>query len=223
MTSLACVPDEASSALGATLLTLFARHDADGAVAAAVEAVSSGAVPVERLYCAVLIPLLSDVGGRWHSGELRVWEEHLESAAVRAIIEGVRPQVRAAHVAAVAAHAGGSPRRALFACPPQEWHVLSLRMLADRFSMEGWDSFYLGANVPVEETVAAAQTLGVDLVVLTAATQYERVQLRDLVDGIRERLAGVRLLVGGPAFARDQSNWAPDELVDPEAIPAAYA
>lgn len=218
-----CPPDEASAALTATLLARFAAHDADGAVAAAVDAVASGAISVERLYCAVIIPLLSDVGGRWHSGELHVWEEHLESAAMRAIIEGVRPHVRAAHDAAAAAHPGVSPRRALFACPPEEWHVLSLRMLADRFSIAGWESFYLGANVPMAEIVNAAKALRVDAVILTAATQYERVQVRDLVDGLRAQLAGVRLLVGGPAFARDRSDWAPDELVDPEEIPAAYA
>jgi methanogenic corrinoid protein MtbC1 len=96
-------------------------------------------------------------------------------------------------------------------------------MLADRFKMEGWDTHYLGANVPTDEIVAAARALKVDLVVLTAATQYERLQLRDLVEGVRAQLPGVRLLAAGPAFARDQSNWSEDELVDPEAIPAAYA
>jgi len=223
MTSSACVPDEASESLASVLLGFFAAHDADAAVAAAVAAVDSGVVPVDRLYCTVLIPLLSDVGGRWHAGELAVWEEHLESAAMRAIIEGVRPHVRAAHDAVTAAHPGKHAPAALFACPPQEWHVLSLRMLADRFKMEGWDTHYLGANVPTDEIVAAARALKVDLVVLTAATQYERLQLRDLVEGVRAQLPGVRLLAAGPAFARDQSNWSEDELVDPEAIPAAYA
>jgi methanogenic corrinoid protein MtbC1 len=223
MANSSCVPDEASAALSATLVALLADHDADGAVAAAVAAVESGAVSVENLYCAVLIPLLSDVGGQWHSGRLHVWEEHLDAAAVRAIIEGVRPQVRAAHVATQAAHPDAPVRRALFACPPEEWHVLSLRMLADRFSMEGWETSYLGANVPVAEIVAAALALKVELVVLTAATHYERLQLRELIDGIKDQLPGIRLLAAGPAFARDQANWSADELVDPEAIPAAYA
>lgn len=223
MTSPECVPDDASTALSATLLRALADHDADTAITAAVAAVDQGSVPVERLYCTVLIPLLSDIGGRWHSGVLSVWEEHLESAAMRAIIECVRPHVQAAHDAVAAAHPGERTPAALFACPPEEWHVLSLRMLSDRFKMEGWDTYYLGANVPTEEIVAAARALGVDLVVLTAATHYERLQLRDLVEGIRSQLPGVRLLAAGPAFARDRSNWAADELVDPEAIPAAYA
>jgi len=218
-----CARDDASEALRAALATFFAAHDADGAVAASVEAVAAGRVPVERLFCAVLVPLLEDLGARWHAGEIRVWEEHLESAAIRAVIEAVRPQVRAAHDAVGAAHPAQPRRKVLFACPPEEWHVLSLRMLADRFKMEGWETYYLGANVPVAEIVDAARTLEVELVVLTAATGYERLQLRDLVEGIRRQLAGARLLVGGPAFSREHEDWDADELVDPENIPAAYA
>jgi hypothetical protein len=118
MTISSCVPGDASEELGLLLRRLFAAHDADGAVAAAVDAVSAGRLSVENLHCAVLVPMLSDVGGRWHAGELHVWEEHLESAAVRAIIEGVRPFVRAAHASAIAAHPGERPLKALFACPP---------------------------------------------------------------------------------------------------------
>ena len=216
-------PDAESDALRSDLARLFTAHDADAAVAAAVEAASVGRVPVERLYCAVLVPLLEGVGARWHTGEMRVGEEHLASAAIRAVIEAVRPQVRAAHDAVVAAHPGEAARRALFACPPEEWHVLSLRMLADRFKMEGWESYYLGADVPVSEIVDAARSLKVDLVVLTAATRYERLSVRDLVADLRTRLAGIRLLVGGPAFSRDQADWSSEELVDPDEIPSAYA
>lgn len=218
-----CTPDEEIATLSATLLEYLGIHDADGAIAAAVEAVESGRVSVENLYCAVLVPLLFDVGGRWHAGQLHVWEEHLESAAVRAIIEGVRPSVRAAHEVVLAAHPDAPARHALFACPPEEWHVLSLRMLADRFSMKGWESYYLGANVPVSEIVAAACALKAEIVVLTAATHYERLQLRELVDGIQAQLPGVRLLAAGPAFARDQANWSADEILDPDVIPSAYA
>ena len=222
MPSPSCTPDEASESLREALARLFAGHDADGAVSLALEALDQGRVPVARLYCAVLAPLLADVGARWHSGSARVWEEHLESAAIRAVIESARPHVRAAYDAVRSAHADEPPRRALFACPPEEWHVLGLRMLADRFKMEGWDSYYLGADVPVEDLVDAARSLGVELVVVTTATGYERLRLRELVDDIRGQLGDVRLLVGGPAFSHDLSGWAADELLDPDEIPAAY-
>lgn len=218
-----CVPTEASRALHARLDDSFATHDTEAAIAAVADAVEAGALGVDELYCDVLVPLLTAIGTRWFAGDTRVWEEHLVSAAVRAIIESVRPLVRAGYVSVAAEHAGVEPKAALFACPPEEWHELSLRMLADRFAMDGWRTYYLGADVPIEEIVDAARTLGAALVVLTAATHYERVQLRDLVDGVRRRLAPIRLLVGGPAFSAEHDDWSADELVDPESIPDAYA
>lgn len=223
MSDPSCTPSEASEELRSTLTDLFAAHDVDAAIAAALDAVESGRVPVEHLYCATLGPLLERVGARWHAGELRVWEEHLETAGIRALIEACRPHVRAAQAATRALHPGTAPATALFACPPQEAHVLSLRMLADRFGMAGWECYYLGADVPVDEIVDAALTLRVGLIVLTAATHFERLYLHDLVDGIRARTPGIRLLVGGPAFSRDHADWPPDELIDPEASPSAYA
>lgn len=218
-----CVPSEAGTLLRERLDELFAAHDPDGAVAAVADAVAAGALGVGELYCDVLVPLLTAVGTRWYSGEAHVWEEHLDSAAVRSIIESVRPLVSAARAAVAKAYPDVATKAALFACPPEEWHELSLRMLADRFAMDGWRTYYLGADVPIEEIVDAARTLHVDLVVLTAATHYERVQLRDLVDGLRRQLAPIQLLVGGPAFSAEHEDWRAEELIDPENIPDAYA
>lgn len=223
MSGTPCTPSPTSIGLRTRLDALFAAHDSDGALDAVSEALAGGLLGVEDLYCAVLVPLLTDVGERWHSGRMRVWEEHLESAAISSIIECARPRVRAARDAVAAAHDGARPRSALFACPPEEWHVLSLRMLADRFAMEGWRTHYLGGDVPIEEIVDAARALGADLVVLTAATHYERVYLRDLLDGLRRQLAPVSLLVSGPAFSAEHPDWSADELVDPERLPDAYA
>jgi signal transduction histidine kinase len=54
-----CVPTDATRALRARLDALFAAHDADGAVAAALAGLRDG-IPIEDLYCAVLVPLLTD-------------------------------------------------------------------------------------------------------------------------------------------------------------------
>jgi methanogenic corrinoid protein MtbC1 len=216
-------PAASSADLLARVDRLLAERDPDAAVVAAVRAVDEGVLGVAELYDAVLVPLLVRIGSRWQTGRTHVWEEHLASAAIRGIVESVRPRVASARAAVTAAHEGEEPSRALFACPPDEWHVLGLRMLADRFAMRGWRTFYLGADVPVAEIVAAARDLGVDLVVLMAATHYERLELRELLGGIKARLPGVRLLVGGPAFSAEHEDWSEDELVDPRAIPDAYA
>jgi MerR family transcriptional regulator, light-induced transcriptional regulator len=204
---------EEHEALREAVASALRRHDRAKAVRTAVEAVSSGALDVPALYREVLTPLLRETGQAWSSGATRVWEEHLASQAVRSIVELVYPAVLKQK--ATVAPTG---RSVLLACPPEEAHDLGLRMVADRFDMAGWTSYFLGADTPADELVHAARSLDVDAVVLSSSTHFHRVGLRHVVDRLRAEAPGVSVWVGGPAFAHDREGWSDDDLVDLDAL-----
>lgn len=193
--------------LRAALDARLAVRDRPGAVEVALSAVRSGAVDVEALYTRVLVPLLTDTGAAWQSGAARIWEEHFASATVRTIVEALYPDVLAA-----ADDVPGTGRTVLLACPPQETHDLGLRMLADRLALVGWHPVFLGADTPVEEIAEAAGAVHAELVLLSAATHYNRMLLRETIAELKHRLPGAKVAVGGPAFAHDRT-WPADELV----------
>jgi MerR family transcriptional regulator, light-induced transcriptional regulator len=184
------------------LLRCLREHDKAAAVEVALGAVERGELSVESLYLDVLGPALVTLGAEWQRGQTAVWQEHLASTTVRTIIEALYPRVRAA-----AAIAPRSDRRALLACPPEETHDIGLRMLADRLDLAGWTVFFLGADAPYADLVAAAQALRVDTVLLSLSTHYHRVRVRDLVSRLDEELPGVRVMVGGPAVVHDAQGW----------------
>ncbi|MDI6900935.1 MAG: cobalamin-dependent protein [Anaerosomatales bacterium] len=198
--------------LRSELESLIASRDRAGALRRALDAVGSGEIPIPVLHERVLAPLLIRVGSRWQQGAEEVWEEHYASAVVRTIVEAVAPIV--AELAEKTERAGA----VLLACPPEEYHDLGLRMLADRFALAGWDVVFLGADLPVAQTAAAARETGADLVVLSAATHYHRLRLREHVDTLRALLPQARVLVGGAAFAHGHEGWEPDELLDADAL-----
>lgn len=202
---------EAARIRGALEDRLGAR-DREGLIRAGLAAVRAGEIGVADLYTLVLGPMMVDLGDRWQAGRTRVWEEHLATQAVRSLIEALAPDVMDSSESA--ASAGQS---VLLACPPGEQHDLGLRMLADRFRLGGWQVSYLGTDTPVDEIVDATRSLGVDLVVLSASTHYNRVLLADVAAQLRTALPGVRLGVGGPAFALDR-EWPQSELLDTEAL-----
>jgi len=189
------------------------EHDRAAAVRTAVEAVSSGAVDVPALYRDVLVPLLHDTGEGWRTGTTKVWEEHLASQAVRSIVELVYPAVlkRKAEVPPAG-------RSVLLACPPEEAHELGLRLVADRFDMAGWTTYFLGADTPFDEVLDAARSLGVDAVVLSSSTHFHLLALRRHVDRLRAELPEVDVWVGGPAFAADRLGWSAEEILDLDAL-----
>jgi len=198
---------DAASRLRKELDERLVERDREGGVRAAVDAVRRGDVDPDSLYTQVLTPLLVDTGSAWQQGTEMVWEEHFATAMVRTIIEALYLDV--------SDRAEAEPRlgkTAVLACPPGEYHDLGLRMLSDRMKLGGWDAYFLGADTPVDEIVAAARTFHADLVALSAATHYNRLLLRQVVDQLRRDLPGTRIGVGGPAFATDRS-WPADELL----------
>jgi methanogenic corrinoid protein MtbC1 len=204
---------EAATGLYAELADHLARHDKAAAVRTAVEAVTGGRVTVMELYGQVLQPLLVETGHSWQRGKVAIWQEHLATATVRAIVEILYPVVLR-----IRAAAKPSGRSVLLACPPEEHHDLGLRMVADRFDMAGWRTYYLGADTPSEEIVDAARRLGVDAVVLTSSTHFQRLILRHAVDLIKEALPDVDVWVGGAAFVHHREGWTAGELVDLDEI-----
>lgn len=191
----------------------LAEHDKAAAVRTAVEAVEGGAVSIPTLYQEVLWPLLSHTGQAWQSGQVRIWEEHFASAVARTIVEMLYPSVLK-----VKASAPATGRSVLLACPPEEFHDLGLRMVADRFDMAGWATYYLGADTPPSELVDAARRLGVDAVVISSSTHFHRVALRHHFHQVKQELGNVQVWVGGSAFAHSTQGWSSGELLDLEEL-----
>jgi len=191
----------------------LADHDKATAVRTAVEAVSSGAVSIPVLYRDVLSRILADTGEAWHRGETAIWEEHLASATVRTIVEIVYPGVLKAK--AEVAPAG---RSVLLACPPEEAHDLGLRMVADRFDLAGWTTYFLGPDTPVKEIADAARRLGADAVVMSSSTHFHRLAVRHAVDALKKELPDTDVWVGGPAFMGAATGWLPQEIVNLEEL-----
>jgi len=183
-------------------------RDRAGAVALVLEAVESGRIGVADLYTLVLGPFLARIGSSWSHGTESVWEEHLASHTVLTIVEALYPTVMR-----MATQVPATGKTVLLACPPRERHEIGLRMLSDRFELAGWNVTNLGADTPLADIVAAAHATRADLVALSVSTVFERVELRQFIDALRAALPGVRIVVGGPAFARDRS-WPVEDLLD---------
>ena len=124
------------------------------------------------------------------------------AAAVRTAVDALYPHVleRKAAVDAV-------PVTVAFFCPAEETHELGLRMLVDRFDMRGFRTVFVGAMTPLTEMVMCVQAVGAQVVCLSASSHFQRAALHRVVEGLREALPGVRIVAGGPAFARSHDGW----------------
>jgi methanogenic corrinoid protein MtbC1 len=187
--------------LAETLARCLKTQDREGVVTAILSAVDFG-LSIEDLYTRVLEPFLVSVGAEWQEGRTAVWEEHLIVTAVRSAVEALYPAVlaRKARVRPV-------PVTVAFFCPPEENHDLGLRMLADRFDLRGFHTVFVGAMTPTAQMVECARRVGAAVVCLSASTHFQRTALSTVVKTLRAGLPGVRIVVGGAAFARSACGW----------------
>ena len=115
---------------------------------------------------------------------MTVAEEHLVSEAVRS---------RLGHLLSDAG--GGVHGVAVLACAPGERHELGLMMTTIALRRDGWKIVYLGADTPLADAVALAESLSARVLGLSLASAARADALEE---GLRPGMpAGVSLVVGG--------------------------
>jgi DNA-binding transcriptional MerR regulator len=128
---------------------------------------------IDALLSEVVVPFLHDVGDRWERGELSVAQEHFASNLLRGRLLGL-----------ARGWGGGSGRRALLACPPDERHDLGLIAFGLALRARGWRIDFLGSDTPVESVVRAARAVRPDLLVVSATAP-------DLLTAVAAELAAL--------------------------------
>lgn len=208
--------DKAASRLQEELAGLCRAGQATAAINLVTSTLDAGEITIPTLYLDCLGPLLIATGDDWQDGITPVWREHLITATVRTIIEAL-----AVRVTPDAAAATGPV--VVLACPSEEQHDLGLRMAADLYRLNGWRVYFLGADTPPDQIMAAATELGAELIVLSAATHYHRLRLRELTVALKQMIPDISVKVTGAAFSADHAGWTDDEVLDPADIRPAGA
>lgn len=145
-------------------------------------------VGLARFLTDVIAPLTALVGDRWARGELAIFEEHLYTESVQAVLRNAIASIP---------HPGDSPR-VLLTTVPQEPHGLGVLMAEAMFALEGARCISLGVRTPVMEIVRGAESQGVDIVALSFSPVVNPYQVGESLKQLRAQLpAGVELWAGG--------------------------
>ena len=139
----------------------------------------------------VAVPLLQEVGDRWHQGKLSIAEEHLASAMLRNLIAGL-----------IQSRGGPGFPKLVLGTPAGEQHDLGLLLVALLATDAGLEVSFLGANLPAAEIVAAAQRSGATIVGLALVYSDNNSQaVHELTEIGRVLPITVELWLGGPEAA----------------------
>ena len=132
---------------------------------------------------------LADVGERWFNGNATVQQEHFASALA----------MRRLNSLLAASPAPTRAGRLLIGCPPHEYHDFAPLMLTILLRYRGWETIYLGANVPHGRFVSTVNTIKPNLIMMTAQQLHTAANLFEVAQSLASE-KDIRLAFGGRIF-----------------------
>jgi methanogenic corrinoid protein MtbC1 len=155
--------------------------------------------PVREIYVQVFQATQREIGRLWQLNEISVAQEHYCTAATQFIMSQLYPYLFTEE---------SKGRKLLAACVEGELHEIGIRMVADFFEMEGWDTTYLGANTPAFGMVDMLGKLKPDLLAISATMPFHVHLVSELIDMVRgSPVSGVKIIVGGYPFNTVNDLW----------------
>lgn len=159
----------------------------------AAEAVLSQAFalyPPEMVCIELIQSGIAIIGDRWYRGKATVQQEHFASTLALRRLEAML----------VSTPAPTRLGRILIGCPPEEEHTFVPLMLSLLLRRRGWETVYLGANIPLVSLDATIASTRPSLVILTAQQLSTAATLLEMGEALL--VQRVPLAFGGLIFNR---------------------
>jgi methanogenic corrinoid protein MtbC1 len=164
-----------------------------------LDAVQNG-MKIEDVYLQVFQPIQYEIGRLWEINQISVAVEHYTSAATQLIMSQLFPYILCTERKGLS----------MVACSADnELHEIGVRMVADFFEMYGWDTYYLGANTPLEAVLNTLKEQSPHLLAVSVTMRRHLGYVRELIDQVRQIQENPRLkiLIGGFPFVCDPDLW----------------
>src|SRR3954451_2589934 len=172
------------------------RHLASSLILAAADA----GTPIRELYLRVFQPSQHEIGRLWQMNQISVAQEHYCTAATQLIMSQLYPYI----------FSGEKRSRTLVAaCVAGDLHEIGARMVSDLLEMEGWDTIYLGANVPASSIIQLMREREVNVLALSATMTIHVSAVARFIADIRDSqgVCSAKIMVGGYPFNIAPELW----------------
>lgn len=157
-------------------------------------------VSIEDIYLYVFQRTLYEIGDLWQKSEITVAQEHYSIIVIQFIMTSLYEKIFDGKI---------KDKKLLAFSIGEELHEVGIRMIADIFEMNGWDTEYLGANLPVDAVLQFIKDNEPDLVAMSVTMPYHLNAMKKIIEAIRNEpsLAHIKILVGGRPFNQDEELY----------------
>jgi methanogenic corrinoid protein MtbC1 len=146
-----------------------------------------------EIYDTIVMETMATIGRMWVQKKIGVEKEHLASNTALHAISKLQTSVPRKPL---------NDKIALCACLVEEYHELGITCINNILESEGWTTYYLGANVPLDSLIDAIESLSPDLVCVSSTLPQKKGSFikdcRAVAESARQH--GARIMFGGRAL-----------------------
>jgi len=137
----------------------------------------------------------------WQKQEITVAKEHYATSVIQSIIGMLYPYLFK--------NEKKNGKVFIGACSGSELHEIGLRMVADFLEIEGWDTHYLGANLPIEYVIEEVRDKKPDILGISTTTIVNLPFAKELIQEIKKDplTKNTKIMVGGRVYNNDDNLW----------------
>ena len=157
-------------------------------------------VSVKDIYHYIFQISQYEIGILWQCNKITVAHEHYCTAATQSIMSGLYQTIFSAK----------RTHKVLVACSISgDLHEMGIRMVADFFEMEGWDTYYLGADVSRLQLMEALTEYKADVLAISVTLPTYVSKTSELITHVRTEpnFQKLKIIVGGYPFMMNPGLW----------------
>ncbi|MBN1191419.1 MAG: cobalamin B12-binding domain-containing protein [Dehalococcoidales bacterium] len=155
-------------------------------------------IDIVELYQEILTPAqYEDLCKDGHANDC-IWQEHVRTSIIRTIIECCYPYVLKERDHK---YVSTLKSKVFVVCPTEELHEIGARMIADYFTLCGYNVLFIGANTPQKDILHGIKYFSPEFVAISITNYYNLMAARNTVQRITG-LKGVipfKVILGGQA------------------------
>lgn len=148
---------------------------------------------IDEFYQDIIENSLVEVGRLWEKGVVDIWKEHLISEISLDIMRTLKPRFN---------HIEHNGKKIIALTSGAETHNIGLRMVCDIFETKGWDSIFLGCNVPTRSVLDAIDKKKPNILALSITIPSHIESAYHLIEAIRQvyNKDSLSIIIGGSAL-----------------------
>jgi methanogenic corrinoid protein MtbC1 len=154
-------------------------------------------IDIKVLYKDLFQRSLYQIGKQWETNKICVATEHVATSITECLLNFTYPAIHSSKK---------NNKRVVVTCVPKEFHQIGAKMVADLFEINGWETYYVGANAPLNELFKLLITKKPHLLAVSLTFYLNVLRLFELIEKVQMEFPKLKIIVGGQVLADNKSE-----------------